>query len=245
MFMKQLLLRFLVPALLLALILILTSVVANSQLAAEAAEPAAAPPPPALSETVEVDPAMHAFFAYYLNHDWKLPVEDACNLATWVLKYSSHYQTDPMVQLARVLKESRGRHYRSQSNHSPANVVRGGSREIGFSQIMPFWAGKQVQDITISKDMLYDPEGNIRAGIALYKRYETGGNPYLLALARYNRPGSRRPNSYARGVDRIYQDIKRDHAAFAALQPAEYFKRVAVLADNLAIARPLPKEVYF
>lgn len=246
--MKQMLLRLLVPAVLLALILILTSVVAKSQLAAEAAEAIALPPAPAAprpSETVEVDPAMHAFFAYYLTQEWKLPVEDACNLATWVLKYSSHYQTDPMVQLARVLKESRGRHYRSSKHRIPANVVRGGAREIGYSQIMPFWAGKQVQDITISRDMLYDPEGNIRAGIALYKRYESGANSYLLALARYNRPGSRRPTSYARGVDRIYQDIKRKHEAFAALQPSEYFKRVAVLAECWSVTPSGPSEVYF
>lgn len=173
-----------------------------------------APEPP-------VDPGMHAFFTDYLVTRWKLRIRDAENLAAWVLRYSQIYEVDPMVQLARILKESRGRHYRLSSRGS-AYVVRGRAHEIGYSQIMPFWAGKQVEDLLITREMLFEPEGNIRAGIALYKRYREGAPDYLVALSRYNHPGARRPNSYARAVDRIHAEIQRCHVEFLLRQPSLY-----------------------
>ncbi len=240
--MRQLALRILALAAVLAAVLILTLLINQSVENAQAAETA---PETGTEEAVEaemaadeaatalspIDPAMHAFFVDYLTTKWKLPASDAMQLATWVLIYSAHYETDPMVQLARVLRESRGRHYRSTTRRDRSTVVRGGAREIGFSQIMPFWAGKQVEDITITREMLYEPEGNIRAGIALYKRYEHNAGSYLLALARYNRPGSRRPNFYARHVDRLYQEIKRKYAEFKAKQPGEYRLKFAGLPE--------------
>jgi len=222
--MRQLALRTLVPAFVLALVVMVMLLMARSLAAAEAAETAreaVAAAAPA-SADLPFDPAMHAFFVDYLTRRWKLSVGDASSLAGWVLTYSARYETDPMVQLARVLKESGGRHYRPGASRSPAGVIRGSGREIGYSQIKPFWAGKRVEDITITRDMLYDPEGNIRAGIALYKRYENGAHNYLLALARYNRPGSRRPNGYAHAVDRLYRQIRQEHAMFAARQPGVY-----------------------
>ena len=177
--------------------------------------PALPPPEP------PVDPGMHAFFIDYLVTKWKLRVRDAENLATWVLRYSRTYEVDPMVQLARILKESRGRHYRL-SSRGGAYVVRGRAREIGYSQIMPFWAGKQVEDLRITREMLFDPEGNIRAGIALYKRYRDDAPDYLIALSQYNHPGARRPNSYARAVDRIHAEIQRCHVEFLLRQPSFY-----------------------
>jgi hypothetical protein len=150
-----------------------------------------------------------------------------------------------MVQLARVLRESRGRHYRSTRRRDRSTVVRGRGREIGYSQIMPFWAGKQVEDITITREMLYQPEGNIRAGIALYKRYEHDAGSYLLALARYNRPGSRRPTFYARHVDRLYQEIKREYAEFKAKQPGEYHLTFAGLPEELGLKYDSTLNIWF
>ena len=242
--MKQLFSRIAVLAALLALVLVLTCVASRSLMNAEAAEEtieAGTAATAALTAEMPFDPSEHAFFVHYLSRDWGLSVEEASSLATWVLTYSAHYQTDPMVQLARVLKESRGHHYRVGTTHVPGNVVRGGSHEIGFSQIMPFWAGKQVEDITISREMLFDPEGNIQAGIALYKRYERGTGSYMLALARYNRPGSRRANGYAHGVNSIYQDICSENTRFAHRQQADYRLQLAALR-SAALAPEEPEE---
>ena len=227
--MRQLALRIALLASVLAAVLILTLVLSHSVENARAAETASQIQPVKVESTEKaepsehpIDPAMHAFFVDYLTTKWKLTAGDALQLTTWVLIYSAHYETDPMVQLARVLRESSGRHYRSTTRRDKSTVVRGQGREIGFSQIMPFWAGKQVEDMTITREMLYEPEGNIRAGIALYKRYEHDAGSYLLALARYNYPGSRRPNGYARHVDRLYQEIKRKYVEFRAHQPEDY-----------------------
>ena len=237
--MTQLLSRIAVLAALLALVLVLTCVVSRSLLKAEAAE-ADREAVTAVQATASLpfSPEDHAFIVHYLTRKWGLPVADATPLATWLLTYSARYNTDPMVQLARVLKESRGCHYRAGKSRVPANVVRGGSHEIGYSQIMPFWAGKRVEDITISREMLFDPEGNIQAGIALYKRYERGAGGYMLALARYNRPGSRRPNGYAHGVNAIYKDICSEQSRFAQRQPGAYQLQLA----NLLSAELAPEE---
>ncbi len=249
MLMRQLASRIALLAGVLAAVLILTLVISRSVENAQAAETAPeseAVEEEAVDEAVTapspIDPAMHAFFVDYLTTKWKLPAGDAIQLATWVLIYSAHYETDPMVQLARVLRESRGRHYRSTTRRDRSTVVRGGAREIGFSQIMPFWAGKQVEDITITREMLYEPEGNIRAGIALYKRYEHDAGSYLLALARYNRPGSRRPNYYARHVDSLYQEIKRKHVEFKARQPEDYRLEYAYM---LGLVEDFTPNIYF
>lgn len=252
MLMRQLTSRILLLAAVLAAVLILTLVINRSVENAQAAETASKieavkveTAKKADSPQHPIDPAMHAFFVDYLTTKWKLPAGDAMQLATWVLIYSAHYQTDPMVQLARVLRESRGRHYRSTTRRDKSTVVRGGAREIGFSQIMPFWAGKRVEDITITREMLYEPEGNIRAGIALYKRYEHGAGSYLLALARYNRPGSRRPNSYARHVDSLYQEIKRKYVEFKARQPGDYRLEYASLAGESGLGDDFTPNIYF
>gem|GEM_PF-1741054 len=249
MLMRQLASRILLLAGVLAAVLILTLVISRSVENAQAAETASQiqPAKAGSAEKAEppehpIDPAMHAFFVEYLTTKWKLPAGDAVQLATWVLIYSAHYETDPMVQLARVLRESRGRHYRSTTRRDKSTVVRGGAREIGFSQIMPFWAGKQVEDITITREMLYEPEGNIRAGIALYKRYEHDAGSYLLALARYNRPGSRHPNGYARHVDSLYKEIKRKHAEFRARQPEDYSLEYAYMFGFVEDFTP---DIYF
>ncbi len=242
--MKQLATRIFVLAAMLALVLVFTCVASRSLLNAEAAEETAeagTAKAAALSASLPFDPATHAFAVHFLTRDWGLQVEEASSLATWVLTYSARYQTDPLVQFARVLKESRGHHYRIGAAHVPANVVRGGSHEIGYSQIMPFWAGKQVEDITISREMLFDPEGNIQAGIALYKRYERGTGSYMLALARYNRPGSRRANGYAHGVNAIYQNILSEEARFAQRQTADYRLQLASL-HSAALAPVEPEE---
>jgi soluble lytic murein transglycosylase-like protein len=237
--MTQLLSRIAVLAALLALVLVLTCVVSRSLLKAEAAE-ADIEAVTAVQATASLpfSPDDHAFIVHYLTGKWGIPVAEATPLATWLLTYSARYNTDPMIQLARVLKESRGHHYRVGAAHTTGNVVRGGSHEIGYSQIMPFWAGKQVEDIVISREMLFDPEGNIQAGIALYKRYERGAGGYMLALARYNRPGSRRPNGYAHGVNAIYQDICSEQSRFAQRQPAAYQLQLA----NLLSAELAPEE---
>ncbi len=235
--MTQLVSRIAVLASLLALVLVLTCVVSQSLLKAEAAE-AEREAATAVQATASLPFSAndHAFIVHYLTRKWGLPVVDASPLATWLLTYSARYSTDPMVQLARVLKESRGRHYRPGKDRSQGNVVRGGSREIGYSQIMPFWAGKRVEDLTISREMLFDPEGNIQAGVALYKRYERGAGSYLLALARYNRPGSRRPNGYAHGVNAIFQDIRAERSRFEQRQPVVYRMQLAsLLSAQLAI----------
>jgi len=247
--MRQLASRILLLAAVLAAVLILSLVINRSVENAQAAE--SAPETEVVAEKAAdkasaapspIDPAMHAFFVEYLTTKWKLPAGDAMQLATWVLIYSAHYETDPMVQLARVLRESRGRHYRSTTRRDKSTVVRGGAREIGFSQIMPFWAGKQVEDITITREMLYEPEGNIQAGIALYKRYEHDAGSYLLALARYNYPGSRRPNGYARHVDSLYQEIKLKHAEFKTRQSEDYSLEYAYM---LGLTEDFTPNIYF
>lgn len=169
-----------------------------------------------------IDPGMHAFFTDYLVSRWKLRISDAQDLAAWVLRYSEIYDVDAMVQLARILKESRGRHYRLPSRGAAGGVVRGSANEIGYSQIMPFWAGKQVEDLRITRQMLFDPEGNVRAGIALYRRYRDDAPDYLMALSRYNHPGASRPNSYALAVERIVAEIQRCHVEFLVRQPSFY-----------------------
>ncbi len=175
-----------------------------------------------IGEKPRVDPVLHAFFLDHLITDWRLTYQEADRLASWVLQYSAIYEVDPVVQMARILKESSGRHYRLASRGKSRGVVRGRAGEIGFSQIAPFWIGKTVEGVSFNRDMLYDPEGNILAGIALYKRYERVSDNYLMALTRYNSPGSRRPNSYARAVDRIIQRMRREFHQFRLLQPAVY-----------------------
>jgi len=165
---------------------------------------------------------MHAFFTDYLIKNWKLTYANAEKLSTWVLKYSAKYEVDPMVQLARILRESAGRHYSLSSRGGSLRVKRGGAGEIGFSQIAPSWIGKTVEDVKFTRELLFEPEGNIAAGIVLYKRYEKTSGNYLLALSRYNSPGSRRPNAYARRVDSILREIQREYLKFRLLQPTSY-----------------------
>ncbi len=173
-------------------------------------------------EEKEIDPVMHAFLVNYLNRHWKISYREAEQLAYWILKYSYIYEVDPLVQLARILKESGGRHYLLASRGGNVRVVRGRAGEIGFSQIAPSWIGKTIEGVKLSKEVLFDPEGNILAGIALYKRYERMSDGYLMALTKYNRPGSRRVNSYALQVNKLYEKILSEYFKFRLLQPSVY-----------------------
>lgn len=159
-----------------------------------------------------------AFLEGYLAENWDLGEADAARLAGWVTDYSLKHETDPFVQMARILKESRGRHF-LPSRGGEARVKRGSHHEIGLSQIMPSWIGKTVGGKTLSREMLFSEEGNLEAGILIYKRYDDGDAK--MALARYNYPGARRPNRYALSVWRIYEGI---WAAFDEFQanPAIY-----------------------
>jgi hypothetical protein len=157
-----------------------------------------------LKEMAEQRDSVSAFLEGYLVREWDLSGTDAARLAGWVTDYSLRYETDPFVQMARLLKESHGQHF-VPSRGGGARVKRGGHHEIGVSQIMPSWIGKTVGGKTISREMLFSEEGNVEAGILIFKRYDDGDAK--MALARYNSPGARRPNRYARSVWRIYEGI--------------------------------------
>lgn len=145
--------------------------------------------------------ATQAFMRDYLESEWGLAGPNTNELVGWVFKYSKQHETDPLIQLARILKESKGRHY-SLNARGERTVLRGGSREIGFSQIHPFWIGKTVAGTKLTSEMLFDPEGNVHAGIILYKRYDYGD--YLMALTNYNNPKAKNPTRYAKDIERIY-----------------------------------------
>ena len=142
-----------------------------------------------------------AFMLEYLESEWGLAGPNTGDLVEWVYKYSEKYETDPLLQLARILKESRGRHYNLNAR-GERSVLRGGSREIGFSQIHPFWIGKTVAGTKLTEQMLLDPEGNVHAGLILYKRYDYGD--YLMALTNYNNPKAKKPTRYAKDIERVY-----------------------------------------
>jgi hypothetical protein len=147
---------------------------------------------------------VEAFLRDYLRIEWELAGPNTDDLVRWIVKYSLDNDTDPLLQLARILKESRGRHFTMNSRDERV-VLRGGSGTIGFSQIHPFWIGKKVGGIVFTKEMLFDPEGNVKAGILLYKRYDNGD--YMVALTHYNNPKADSPNQYAIVVNRIYLNM--------------------------------------
>lgn len=180
---------------------------------------------------------LRAFLASYLEEEWGLKGTDARAIAGWVSTYSLEYGVDPLVQLARILVESRARHYVyvGYGERRVKRVKRGAAGELGLSQIMPFWAGKVVEGKRITWEMLTDPEGNILAGILIYKRYRRTSPDYLLALARYNNPRARYPTSYARRVDRFYQKIKRGWEEWLRENPP-----AQKVVDNEPPAYPLP-----
>ncbi len=154
---------------------------------------------------------VEAFLRDYLRAEWQLAGPNTDDLVRWVVKYSLQNDTDPLLQLARILKESRGRHFTMNSRDERV-VLKGGSGTIGFSQIHPFWIGKKVSGVTFTKEMLFDPEGNVRAGILIYKRYDYGD--YLKALTHYNNPGSKSPNQYAKDINRIYMHMVALYAKY-------------------------------
>lgn len=154
-----------------------------------------------------------AFLIDYLAENWGLAGDNTDKLVDWVIKYSLKNDTDPLVQMARILNESRGRHF-TLNSRGERRVVKGASREIGLSQVHPFWIGKQVGGVKITKEMLLDPEGNVMAGVILYKRYDYGD--YLAALTHYNNPRAKSPSRYALVVDRIY---KRMLALYIETEP--------------------------
>ena len=180
---------------------------------------------------------LRAFMASYLEEEWGLRGNDARAIAGWVASYSLEYGVDPLVQLARILVESRARHYVyvGYGKSRTKRIKRGAAGELGLSQIMPFWAGKEVEGVRITREMLNDPEGNILAGILIYKRYRRISPDYLLALARYNNPRARYPTSYARRVDRFYQKIKRGWEEWLRENPP-----AQTVVDNEPPAYPLP-----
>ena len=141
------------------------------------------------------------FIRVYLEGKWGLSGENTNNLVKWVVKYSLENDTDPLLQLSRILKESSGSHFRLNSR-GERQVKLGGGGTIGFSQIHPFWIGKTVGGVKFTKEMLLDPEGNVRAGIILYKRYDNGN--YLDALTHYQNPSAKSPSAYAKNIERVY-----------------------------------------
>lgn len=163
--------------------------------------------------------ATQAFMREYLETERGLAGPNTNELVEWVFKYSKKHETDPLIQLARILKESNGRHYKLNAR-GERSVLRGGSREIGFSQIHPFWIGKTVSGIKLTEEILFDPEGNVHAGIVLYKRYDYGD--YLMALTNYNNPKAKRPTRYAKDIDRVYNRmLVLYHAYFNRPQPVD------------------------
>ncbi|MCD6118737.1 transglycosylase SLT domain-containing protein [bacterium] len=153
-----------------------------------------------------------AFLRHHLASEYSLGGPNTDKLIEWIVEYSLENDTDPILQTARILKESRGRHYKLNSR-GEKTVLRGRSREIGFSQIHPFWIGKTVSNVKITKEMLFDPEGNVKVGIVIYKRYDYGD--YLAALTHYNNPRANSPNGYAKDVNRLYMHMLAKYSVFS------------------------------
>jgi hypothetical protein len=166
--------------------------------------PALATERPGLDVYRENAPKVEAFLRDYLRNNWQLAGPHTDDLVGWIVAYSLEKDTDPLLQLARVLKESKGRHYKLNAR-GEQTVLRGSSSEIGFSQIQPFWIGKTVEGVKITKDMLFDPEGNVQVGILIYKRYDYGD--YVAALTHYNNPKSESPSQYAKEINRLYMNM--------------------------------------
>lgn len=163
------------------------------------------------------------FYTEYLVEYYKLSGESAASLARWVVNYSREFDVDPTLQLARILTESRGNHWISRGK-----VKRGRSKEIGLSQIHPSWIGKRPladykPDFVITKDMLMDPEGNVRAGVALFKRGMLNfDDDYMMALTWYNNPRASRPNGYSHKVARLCKSIEKKFSEYLQ-EESSYF----------------------
>jgi hypothetical protein len=178
--------------------------------------PAFAQGRPTLDEYKKDKGRVEAFLADYLESEWGLKGENTGKLVGWVVKYSLANDTDPLIQMARILKESSGRHYRLNSR-GERQVVKGDGGSIGLSQVHPFWIGKTVSGEKITKEKLLDPESNVRIGILLYKRYDYGD--YMEALTHYNNPKAKSPNTYAKNVDRIYKYMLTKFRSFEYIPP--------------------------
>ena len=166
--------------------------------------PALAAERPSLDVYRDNVPKVEAFLRDYLRNNWQLAGPHTDDLVKWIVDYSLDYDTDPLLQLSRVLHESKGRHY-SLNARGEKTVLRGSSTEIGFSQVHPFWIGKTVDGVKITKEMLFDPKGNIKAGILIYKRYDYGD--YMAAITHYNNPKAKSPSPYAKEVNRLYMNM--------------------------------------
>lgn len=96
----------------------------------------------------------------------------------YVYKYSEENDIDPLLTFAII---------KAESNFN-TNVV-SSSGAIGLMQLMPSTAeevGKKVGTDVGEKEILYEPEENIKIGTSYYKHLLDKYNNYLVALAAYN-----------------------------------------------------------
>lgn len=99
--------------------------------------------------------------------------------AEYVYKYSEENDIDPLLTFAIIKAES---NFDTNATSS--------SGAIGLMQLMPSTAqevGERVGTDVVVKEILYDPEENIKIGTSYYKHLlDKYKNSYLVALAAYN-----------------------------------------------------------
>ena len=106
---------------------------------------------------------------------------------------------EPSLLWAVIYTESRGRHFNKNGR-----VKRGGSKEVGVMQVMPFWERslKRVYDIEVD---LFDLSDNVRSGAYVLTR---GGDELRVMLSYYNTGKRIRSTRYQRKVMKYLAKLK-------------------------------------
>lgn len=124
--------------------------------------------------------------------------ENGAGIGSAIYACAQFYDIDPLLILAIIEQESS-----FQLRNPKTKDGRGLAGEYGLMQIHPCWVGNPaIGSPTVAE--LWSIDGNIAAGVAIFKRGYT--NDYMAGLGAYNRGHGRSPE-YERKVDARYKRI--------------------------------------